>query len=122
MDQNKYTRNVVLDLVLTVMCCGLWNLVVQNSHINALNAHLKEERYAFWKVCLFSLLTCGLYGIYFEYCKAKEIAALTKAEESSEVILAIVLSIIGLHWVYDAIFQDKLNQYFRKIDAGTLPL
>ncbi|MBU6155283.1 MAG: DUF4234 domain-containing protein, partial [Bdellovibrionales bacterium] len=70
-------RNIALDLILTVFLCGLWNLAVQISHVNTLNYLLKTERYSFWKIYILSLLTCGIYFIYFEYKKAEEISALT---------------------------------------------
>lgn len=110
--KNNYKRNIVLDLVLTLLLCGLWNLVVQKSQIGALNT-LKNEpnRYGLIRTLLFSLLTCGLYFIYFEYKKAKDLADITQTDETSECLLAIVLTFFGFSWVYDAIFQSKLNQY-----------
>ncbi len=107
-----FTRNVALDLVLTLFLCGTWNLFVQYKQIQALNYLLKEERYVFWKIYALSLLTCGIYYVYHKYCKARDLAAILKIEENGEVVLAVVLTVIGLPFIYDAIFQDKLNSYF----------
>jgi hypothetical protein len=102
-------RNIALDLILTILLCGLWNLIVQQKQIETLNSLLKTERYSFWKIYIMSLLTCGIYFIYFEYKKAEEISALTGKDSDSDPILAVVLSIFGLSIVFDAIAQGKLN-------------
>ncbi len=106
-------RNVALDLVLTLLLCGLWNLVVQYEQIQNLNVIYREERYSFWKTYLFSVLTCGIYLIYFEYKKATDFAAFSKpgTEDGSDGVIAVVLAIFGLSFVYDAVFQSKLNEW-----------
>jgi len=102
-------RNIALDLILTLLLCGLWNLVVQHSQIRTLNYLLKTERYSFWKVYLLSLLTCGIYLIFFEYKKAVDLSTLLGKDSDSDPILAVVLSIFGLSLIYDAIAQSKIN-------------
>ena len=102
-------RSIALDLILTILLCGLWNLIVQHKQIETLNYLLKEERYSFWKVYLLSLLTCGIYFIFHEYKKAEEIAKITAKDSDSDPLLAVVLSIFGLSIVFDAIAQSKLN-------------
>jgi hypothetical protein len=107
-------RNIALDVVLTLLLCGLWNIVVQYSQIETLNQLLKEEKYSLLKIGLLSLITCGLYWIYFEYCKAKDVAVLQKQDESQDTVLAVVLTLFGLSWVFDAILQNKLNEQIQK--------
>lgn len=112
---NNFKRNIVVDILLTLVLCGLWNIVIQNTHIQALNEIKKEPgRYSLLRLVLLSLLTCGLYIIYFEYRKAKDIAEITGTDETGECVLAIVLSVLCLSWVYDAIFQSKLNQWIEQ--------
>ena len=102
-------RSIALDLILTILLCGLWNLIVQHKQIETLNYLLKEERYSFWKVYLLSMLTCGIYFIFHEYKKADEIAKITGRGSDSDPILAVLLSIFGLSIAFDAIAQSKLN-------------
>lgn len=106
-------RNVALDIVLTILLCGLWNLVVQYDQIKTLNYLLKEEKYNIWKLAGFSLLTCGLYFIYFEYKKSVDFHALLKSSkgDDSDAVIAVILTLFGLNWVYDAILQTKINEY-----------
>ena len=106
-----YRRNVAMDLVLTILLCGLWNMVVQYHHCETLNALLKSEKYSFWKLMMLSLLTCGVYFIYYEYEKAKDFQVISGKTDDSDPILAVVLSFLGLNIVYDAILQTKLNEY-----------
>ena len=106
-------RNVALDIVLTILLCGLWNLVVQYDQIKNLNFLMKEEKYNIWKLSAFSILTCGLYFIYFEYLKSVDFNKLSKPglTDDSDAVIAVVLSLFGMHWVYDAILQTKINEY-----------
>lgn len=106
-------RNVVLDIVLTVVFCGLWNLLVQFEQIKALNYLLGTEKYTAWKVYLLCIVTCGLYLIYFEYQKAQDVKALRNDTESSDEVLAVILTILGFHWVWDAFTQTKLNELLK---------
>jgi hypothetical protein len=119
-----YRRNIALDLVLTICLCGLWNLVVQYEQYLAINALLKRERFSYWKVGLLSLMTCGIYFIYYEYDRTIALHELTGKDDDSDKILSVVLSIFGFHWVWDAIYQSKLNAYLdeqNQFRPGTPP-
>ena len=109
-----YRRNVALDLVLTVLLYGMCNLVVQYHHIETLNALLKEQKYSFLKLMLFSLLTCGIYYVYHQYMKSKDFLTVMKQPSDSDPILAAVLAIVGLNFVHDAILQTKLNEFLNR--------
>ena len=115
--KKDYRRNVALDLILTILLCGLWNLLVQYEQCKMVNALLKEERFVYWKVGLLSLVTCGLYFIYYEYLKTKALHEIIGKQDDSDEILAVVLSIVGFNWIWDAIFQTKINAYLDQQDA-----
>ena len=112
--RSDYLRNVALDVVLTLLFCGLWNLVLQYYQCKSLNYLLKEEKYQFWKLSLYSLLTCGIYYFYHEYSKAVDFGKITGNTDSSDPILALVLSFFGLSFIYDAILQSKMNDFLKK--------
>jgi hypothetical protein len=112
-----YRRNVALDLVLTILLCGLWNAVVQYHHCLTLNALLKKEKYSFWKLVIFTVLTCGVYLIYHEYVKAKDFQEISGKTDDSDPILAVVLGIFGLNFIYDAILQTKINDYLNRFPS-----
>jgi len=106
-------RNVALDIVLTLLLCGLWNLVVQYEQIKTLNILYKEEKYNIWKLSLYTILTCGIYFIYFEYLKSVDFAHFSKPgrTDDSDAVIAVLLSIFGMNWIYDAILQTHINEY-----------
>lgn len=109
-----YRRNVVLDLVLTVLLCGLWNLVVQYHQIETLNALLKQQKYSFLKLMLFSLLTCGAYYVYHQYLKAKDFLTVMNQPSDTDPALAAALAVFGLNFIYDAILQNKINEFLNR--------
>lgn len=106
-------RNVALDIVLTLLLCGLWNIVVQYDQIKTMNLLMKEEKYNIWKIAGFTLLTCGIYFIYFEYLKSVDFAKLSTPgkTDDSDPVIAVVLTLFGLNFIYDAILQTKINDY-----------
>lgn len=111
-----FRRNVALDLILTILLCGLWNLVLQYNQIKTLNYLLKEDRFSYWRMYIFTVLTCGIYFVYHEYKKAEAfqnfLAKETPAKvDTSDPVLAAVLCVIGFNFVYDAILQTKINEY-----------
>ncbi len=114
-------RNVALDVVLTLLLCGLWNLVVQYDQIKTMNHLLREEKYNIWKLSAFTILTCGIYFIYFEYLKSVDFARLSKPgrTDDSDPVIAVVLTIFGMNFIYDAILQTKINEYLEKQEAFT---
>ena len=119
-----YRRNVALDLILTILLCGLWNIVVQYKQLQMLNALLKTERFVAWKISVFTILTCGIYFVYYEYQKAEALHEITGKHDDSEGVLAVILSFIGFNFVWDAIFQTKMNEYLDLQDQfkpGTPP-
>ena len=110
---NPEPRNIPLDLFLTLLTCGIWNLVVQKAQFEYLNRELKEEKYSLLKTMLWSLLTCGIYLLVIEYRKARDWEQISGQPNDTDAILALTLGFLGLTFVYDAILQDKIN---RRID------
>ncbi len=58
---------------------------------------------------IFSLLTCGIYGIYWMYKMGERLDRVTG--KSNTGILYIVLTFLGLGIVSYALMQDTLNNY-----------
>jgi hypothetical protein len=113
MQQAPEPRNIPLDLFLTLLTCGIWNMVVQKSQFEYLNRELKEEKYSLWKTVLWTLLTCGIYMLVIEYRKARDWERISGQPGDTDAILALTLGFLGLTFVFDAILQDKIN---RRID------
>ena len=64
---------------------------------------------------VFSLITCGIYSIYWAY-KMGEKLDQARAERGvptgSQAILYLILSIVGLEIVAWALMQSELNRYY----------
>ena len=112
MNQSEHVRNIALDIVITILTCGLFNIYVQYRQILALNAMLKEEKYSFPMWLLLVIVTCGLYHIYHEYRMSTDLANILRQNDSKEAIISVVLTAFGLHIVCDAIQQSHINQYY----------
>ena len=109
-----FIRNVVLDIVLTIVTCGLFNVYVQYCQILAINDMLKEERYSFLQWFLFSLVTCGLYHIYHEYVKGIDIDKCTNQPNGNMGVICLLLTLFGLSIIADAIQQNHINSFYGK--------
>jgi len=77
---------------------------------------LGQQRYNFWLWFLLTILTCGLFNIYYEYYMAQ---GLVEAQgkygrplSKDLPVLSLVLTIFGLNIVTDAIQQNEINKFF----------
>jgi hypothetical protein len=111
-----FTSNIALDIVLTLITCGIYYFFWQARQIRAINHLLGQEKYNFWLWFLLTLVTCGLFNIYYEYYMAQ---GLIEAQEkhgrvkSKELpVLSLLLTIFGLSIVADAIQQNEINKFF----------
>ena len=116
MEQNSaplnHARNIVADIILTIITCGLYNLYVQYVQMKAVNSMLKEEKYSFLLWLLLTFITCGIYHIYHEYRKTQDICACLNLQNSNEPVVNLILSIFGLSIVADALQQSLINRYY----------
>ncbi len=113
-----FTSNIALDITLSFITCGIYYFFWQARQFKAVNHLLGQERYKFGLWFILTLVTCGLYNIYYEYYLAQ---GLVEAQEkhgrpkSKDLpILSLILTIIGLSVVADAIQQNEINKFFGK--------
>ena len=111
-DKSEHIRNIGLDIVLTIITCGLFNIYLQYRQMIAVNTMIREIKYKFVPWLLLSIITCGLYHIYHEWRKSSDIAIALGKTESQEPIINVLLSIFGLSIVADAIQQAEINKYY----------
>ncbi|MDD9940535.1 MAG: DUF4234 domain-containing protein [Myxococcales bacterium] len=109
---SEHVRNIAVDIVLTVITCGLYNLYWQAKQMTALNEILNEDKYSFLTWCALTLITCGLYHIYHEYRVSSDLAEALGRDPGSDKVIAVVLSLFGLSIVVDAIQQSQINEHF----------
>jgi len=112
----EHIRSIPTDIILTLITCGLFNLVVQHKQMLAVNEMMGEDKYHFVPWLLLTIVTCGLYHIYHEYRMAEDIADCSDRAASSDSLIALVLSVVGLSIVVDAIQQSNINSYYGSDD------
>lgn len=106
--------NVAVDIILSILTCGIYNLFWQARQMRAVNAMLGIERFRFWPWFFLTLITCGIYHIYHEYvmgsaiCEAAE--RLGRRVPQNLALISLLLSVFGLTIVTDAIQQHEINQ------------
>lgn len=108
---SEHVRNIALDIVLTILTLGLFNLWVQHRQMVAVNHMLGTQKYSFWLWALLSLVTCGIYHIYHEYRKSDDLSRLLGRHGSNDGLVSLLLTIIGLGIVADAIQQSRINEF-----------
>lgn len=110
--QSQFVRSIAMDLVLTLVTCGIWNIYVQHQQIIAVNDMLKEQKYNFAHWLILTFITCGLYHIYHEWRMMTDIAKVMNSTNELDPIICIVLTAFGLSPVCDAIQQARINQFY----------
>ncbi|PIE02614.1 MAG: hypothetical protein CSA81_06410 [Acidobacteria bacterium] len=109
-------RSVAIDILLTLLTCGLWGLYWQYKQMEVLNAWLNREEYSFVLWLLLSIITCGIYAIYYEYKMAKGINEIQLREgllvNSDLAVLCMFLTFFGLGIVSLAIQQADINKFY----------
>ena len=59
---------------------------------------------------LFSLITCGIYGVYWIYCMGEKLDRFNDRDSNSG-LLYVLLTIFGLSIVAYCIMQDQVNKH-----------
>jgi hypothetical protein len=113
-----YVSNIALDIILSIITCGIYWFFWQARQIRALNFLLREKRFSFPLWFFLSIVTCFLFNIYYEYIMAQAVVEVQRREGgplSNELpVVSLILSIFGMHIVTDAIQQHEINKLFGK--------
>ena len=79
-----------------------------------MNALLGREEYNFWSWLILSIVTCGIYHVYYEYKMGSDLYVYMKGKgldvNPNLPMLGLLLSIFGLTIVADAVYQHELNR------------
>jgi hypothetical protein len=114
--KGPYASNIALDIILSIITCGIYWFFWQARQMRALNSLLKEQRFSFLLWFLVSLITCFLFNIYYEYIMAQAIVEIQKKQgktPSNDLpVLSLVLSLFQFYVITDAIQQNEINKLF----------
>lgn len=117
----KEERNIVLNIILTIITCGIYGIVwfiqlTDDAREYSGDETMQSGGLAF----LFSLITCGLYTFYWDYKMGKLIE---QAESKSGLpakdnsIIYIILQLFSLGIVNYCLMQSDLNEVTRVKNA-----
>lgn len=109
----KSKRDLVLNIILTIVTCGIWGIIWEVQIADDIKLLTGEEDLASGVVLvLLSLVTCGIYFIFWVYNAANKLE-LVKAgyglPTESKGLVYVVLSIFGFSIVALALMQNDLN-------------
>lgn len=108
-------RDLVLNIVLTILTCGIYGLywfIVMTDDSN--NISSKEKTATGGLSLVYSIITCGIYMFYWNYKMGKKLYEAGKEHNvdiSDNSVLYIVLAVLGLSIVNYCLIQNDLNKF-----------
>ena len=118
----KQEKNLVMNIVLSVVTCGLYGLYWFITLTDDAKDFSKDENMQSGGLAVvLTIVTCGIYGLYWAYKMGKMIEQGQKnygltAKDNS--ILYLVLELIGLGIVAYCLMQNDLNEITKAYNAG----
>lgn len=113
---NEGIRNVVMDVILTVVTCGIYGLYWQYKQMETLNAWRKSQEFSFIMWFLLSFLTCGIYAMFHAYKMAKVVNEIQEDNDfrvnSDLPVISLLLTVFGLGIIAMAIQQGDINKLY----------
>ncbi len=109
-------RDIAVNVILTVITCGIYGLfwfVMLTNESNSI-ASETEKSASGGLAIIYTILTCGIYGIYWNYKMGKKLYSAGKIygkDISDNSVLYIVLAILGLGIVNYCLMQSDLNRF-----------
>lgn len=117
--------HVLTSLLLCVFTFGFYYPFWQYKQIKSYNLLEETDSHSFLKWFFFSLLTLGLYHIYYEYKSSETIIELQKKfglspRSSDYPLLCLLVSFFGGFFISDMVHQEDLNKIIQKVkNAGS---
>ncbi len=109
-------RNIAVCIILSLVTCGIYGIywfICLNDEMNIAHG---QPGTSGGVAFLLTIVTCGIYGIYWAYVqgeKVDDIRERCSVARSSNGILYLVLTIVGLQIVVYALLQNELNMMAR---------
>lgn len=109
-------ENVVLDVVLSVITCGLYTAYVIYRMGRDLNYHAGRQEVQPELDAVLYVITGTLYGIWVAYRYSTVLNQIERAEGVSAgdtVVIGVVMAVVFMGWISMLIIQDKMNRHWR---------
>jgi len=121
MQYSQKIRNPVLVLILSIVTCGIYELVIIYQISDEVRQYTGDQSISPGLELLLTIITCNLYLIYWCYKYSKHIydmqlrAGVNMPNDVSTV--ALILPIFGLSVVSLLLMQSELNRVWEKLSA-----
>jgi len=116
----RYSTNIALYLVLTLLTFGLFNLYWNYRQMEGCNELLAKKEFSFFWWVVLVVITFGLYHFYYQYKMGR---ALNDIQNRYRLpithglpILSLLAAILGVGVIADCIHQYEIN----RIEAALL--
>ena len=120
--RSEAVSNIAIDIVLTLVTCGIYNLFWQYRQFKVMNAFLGQKRYSFLQWMILVVLTCGLYHVYIQYSMGGVINEIKEhygmKPTDNLPILSLVFTAVGFSFVVDCIHQEEINRMYDFLESG----
>jgi hypothetical protein len=114
--RSEGVRSIPIDLILTIITCGIYGLYWQYKQMAILNRWLNREDFDFVLWLILSIVTCGIFAMYYEYKMAKGINEIQEQNDFKVAgdlpLICLLLAIFGLAIVSMAIQQWEINKFY----------
>ncbi|HZE98718.1 MAG TPA: DUF4234 domain-containing protein [Planctomycetota bacterium] len=109
-------REIVLQLLLFFLTCGIWGLVLQYRIGSDLNTHQTKTRLNPGMDLLLIFVTCGLWVFYImaKYPQVMTEMIRDEGRNCSDLVLpSILFTLFGFHVVALLLLQSELNDHWK---------
>ncbi len=110
----EFRVGIPLAIVLSFVTFGIYNILWNRRQFKAMNILLQRDEYHFWMWLMLSVLTLGIFHIYYEYKMGSDLERYLRENgypvEPHLCILGLFVSLIGLTVIADALYQRELHQ------------
>lgn len=124
-DVSEYRRSVLMDMLLTLVTCGIYGLYWQYRLMKGLNALLGEQKHNFLKWLLLTTITCGIWHIYVLFVMSQDMNNLQGEHSIPPTrdlpVISLILSIVGFPIAVEAILQHLMNEIIEAIVRNARP-
>ena len=114
--QGTVEGNIGMDVVFSLITCGIYGLFWQNRLFKACNALNDDQKFEFWSWFLLSLVTCGIYNIIVQYQFGEALNRGLRKEggpgNENLPLLGVLLALFGLSIVVRAVEQHEINKLY----------
>lgn len=116
--QRGEVRNPVTVLILIMATCGIYGLIWFFAVCDDVNKGLGREEFNAVKEIALTIVTCGMWGLWFQWRLAEKVVELQKAWGVEPEMEAVMLFIMNFVYLGPFFLQKSLNNAWENGTPG----